>query len=151
MPRFFMSIYGPITKIHPDPFVISSLNEGLEIIEDHFLPDLNPYIDMISIYEMPESSGRAELVWRFTGLDYCDGLEAWESQYDIEHGESVLFKQGCLIGNSTTLLEELLEDYDLSTDLINDNEDNIIGKILDDILDADIMDIDLMQHFPYSD
>lgn len=139
MSRYFMLCSGQIIGEHPDPFVLESLEEGLDIIENHFKSILSFYSDMISIYEMPVNTGRAKLVWRFTGLEYIYDLvesEKISNQVSFIDTDGQPFVQGKLNNHTMSLYDELsdqnVDEFRLDEDY-NDEYDDIVNVILDEI------------------
>ena len=139
MSRYFMLCTGQITSEHPDPFVLTSLEEGLDIIENHFMNILNRYSDMISIYEMPANSGRAKLVWRFTGLEFIYDLfesERISNQVSLIDTDGEPFVQGKLNNHTMSLYDELSnqngDEFHFDEDY-NDEYKDIVNVILDEI------------------
>lgn len=139
MSRYFMLCSGQIIGEHPDPFVLESLEEGLDIIENHFKSILSFYSDMISIYEMPVNTGRAKLVWRFTGLEYIYDLvesEKISNQVSLINTDGQPFVQGKLNNHTMSLYDELsdqnVDEFRLDEDY-NDEYDDIVNVILDEI------------------
>lgn len=105
MSRFFLVCSGPITMLHPEPFVVATMDEALELIDANFAENVDPFTDMISVYEIPEVSGRAVLRWQFTGTEYINLENDLSGAYD----ESIVgFPQGHLPNHDVCLLEEIM-------------------------------------------
>lgn len=101
MPHYFMQLWGPIKEAHPQPFYCATLPEAYDIIVEFLAPTLDIEYDMVTLYELPEVTGRATVAWQFTGIIFED------EEVDAD-GE---VRQDTLPGEHTTLFQQLLDDF----------------------------------------
>lgn len=111
MSGVFTICHGPIINKHPDPFYTETMDEALLIIEEHFFRDIDIEMDTVCIYAVPDGSGRAELLWKFTGVYAEYDEDELLVGVDMLEMPEVTFPQGRLLHHEETMFEELLHDY----------------------------------------